>query len=399
MPYFQRVPAAERTIRVLELLIGAPNGLTAGEMAAALGAPRSVLFALLNTLKGMGYAEQPTTRGPYRAGPRLYALSRPHPFGTNTLVFTFYEEVAGRSFDETVVLAVLDGSDVLIVAEAACERPVRSVLPTGHRAPAAESAAGRVLLAGLPTVTSERRLETVPTELLTTLAEVRRQATAERAQEDTVELAVPICPDGYRPVAALLASVPTFRWSRAAGDALLASLREMAARISYRLGALVYRPYGLMAPRRLGPTVLMAPDELRIFLEGPWAARLACLRSDGSPHVVPVWYEWTGEAFLVAAWPGSLWAGYVTHHPTVALTIDEPWPPMRRVLAQGEAQAISPGELPEGLEGLFCRLSVRYLGTPAHVVVPPEAPKGVWRAFRIVPTRLTARREQIQEVP
>jgi hypothetical protein len=254
-----------------------------------------------------------------------------------------------------------------------------------------------VLLAGLSATTSERRLETVPADLPGALAEVRQRATAERAQGDTVELAVPVCPDGYRPAAALLASVPAFRWSRAAGEGLLASLRETAARLSYRLGALVYRPYGLSAPRCLGPSVSMTPDELRAFLDGPWAARLACLRDDGSPHVVPVWYEWTGEAFLIAAWPGSLWAGYVAHHPAVALTVDEPWPPMRRVLARGDARAISPDELPGGLDGLFRRLSARYLGTPADIVAPSDASENGWRAFRIVPTRLITRREQVQE--
>ncbi len=399
MPYSQHVPAAERTIRVLELLAAAPQGLTATELTARLAIPRSALFALLNTLKAMGYVEQSNPRGPYRAGPRLQALHQPRPLQANTLVSAFYEELAGHPFEETVALATLDGIDVLILAEGACDRPVRSVLPPGRRTAALESAAGWVLLAGLPAGVLEQRWPSASATLLETLAQVRRQHAAERADREVVELAVPICPDGSRPEAALLASVPAFRWSKAVGEALLAALREMAARISYRMGALVYVPYGQSVPGRVGPSVAMTARELERFLQGPWAARLACVREDGSPHVVPVWYEWTGDAFLVTAWPGSLWADYVLRHPAVALTIDEPWPPMRRVLARGQANAITSDELPGGLEALFRRLSARYLGAPERSALSSKERAGEWRAFRIVPTRLIARRQQIETVP
>jgi len=51
MTYSKHVPAAERTMRLLELLASAPDGLPAGEMLGELLFSRSALFALLNTLK------------------------------------------------------------------------------------------------------------------------------------------------------------------------------------------------------------------------------------------------------------------------------------------------------------------------------------------------------------
>lgn len=400
MGYSQRVPAAERTIRLLELLASSPDGLTAGELEAALGIPRSALFALLNTLKSLDYVEQREDRGPYRPGTRMQALRQPRAAGDSAVVMAFYEEVATHPFDETVALLVLDGWQALVIAQVETDRPVRSVLPPGQRLPAPESAGGLVLLAGQAI---ERRLEGDPRgkaglasgELHTTLADVRRRVIAEHRGEDVVELAVPICPNGWQPEAALLVSVPAFRCSPQKVERLLETLRETAARISHRLGAISYRPYGEIAPQRLGPTVAMTADELQTFLNKPWAARLACLRLDGTPHVVPVWYEWTGQAFLIAAWPGSHWAAFVEQRPSVALTVDEPWPPLRRVLARGDAEGVSPRSLPGGLDPLLHRLSARYLGTAGQVMGPLTGEAAEWRVFRIRPIRLSGQRERL----
>jgi hypothetical protein len=137
----------------------------------------------------------------------------------------------------------------------------------------------------------------------------------------------------------------------------------------------------------------MTEEELRIFLDGPWAARLACIRPDGSPHVVPIWYEWRDAIFFIAAWPGSVWADFVTQNPAVALTIDEPWPPMRRVLVRGQAQPLASDNIPGGIEGLCARLNARYLGAPVQSTNVDEL-RTAWKAFRIPPVKIIAHREQ-----
>lgn len=394
MPYNQQVPAAERTLQILELLTGAPNGLTASELATSLGIPRSALYALLNTLRTMGYVTQAGARRPYEPGPRLQALQRPRPVGTNALILAFSEETAHRPPEETLALSVLSNAEVLILAEAPSAQAVRCVLPAGCREPAAAHPAGQVLLAGLSEPTLERTLGQLPDDLVNRLRDVRQQTVAQHIREDVVMLAVPICPEGQRPEAALLASVPLFRWDEARGRRILDSLRETAARISHRLGALTYMPYGTALAHDVGDSVAMPLDELQAFLEGPWAARLACIRPDGSPHVVPIWYEWRDEAFLVIAWPGSLWADFVAQNPAVALTIDEPWPPMRRILVRGQAQLLPPERIPGGIEGLYRRLSARYLGAPAQITPPTERYGTGWQAFRICPAKMIAQREQ-----
>jgi len=80
-------------------------------------------------------------------------------------------------------------------------------------------------------------------------------------------------------------------------------------------------------------------------------AGLATASPDGQPHVVPVWQEWDGKHFYVIAWQGSLWAEYVLANPSISLTIDEPWPPLRRVLAHGRALPLPNPDLPGGPTG------------------------------------------------
>jgi nitroimidazol reductase NimA-like FMN-containing flavoprotein (pyridoxamine 5'-phosphate oxidase superfamily) len=123
-------------------------------------------------------------------------------------------------------------------------------------------------------------------------------------------------------------------------------------------------------------------DEITQFLKGPYTARLACIRPDGRPHVIPVWQEWDGHDFFVIAWRGSQWADYVQENPNVSLTVDEPWIPLRRVVVSG---CIQPHDgSPAELSRLLQRMTRRYLGRPAA----PGMADQVQGAFRIHPEGL-----------
>lgn len=386
-----QVPAAERTLRILELVRSSPQGLSAGVIGETLSIPRSALYALLGTLKRMDYLAQEGPRQPYRSGPRMEALSRSAPTGSDLLLRAFHEETRVHAPEETLSLSLLNGEEVVFLAEAPSGQAVRAAVPIGHHEPAREHPAGLVLLA-------DRRNQAGPelSEIAAFLETVRSQASVSAERDDLVMLAVPVCPNGYGAEAALCVHIPRFRWRPEARPRLLGALRETAARISYRLGASTYLPYGAARPHTLGPSTAMPPQELEEFLRGPWTARLACVRPDGSPHVVPIWYEWREGAFLIAAWPGSAWAHFVHRNPAVALTIDEPWPPLRRVLVRGRAHPPTPGALREGVEGLRRRLSARYLGPGDGPAVLPEQDAG-WRLFTVQPDDLIARRETLAE--
>ena len=114
------------------------------------------------------------------------------------------------------------------------------------------------------------------------------------------------------------------------------------------------------------------------------------MRDDGTPHVVPLWYEWDGAAFWLAASPGASWQAYVADRGRVSLTLDEPWPPLRRAFVDGVAERVEDGDIPGGLAGLRRRLALRYLGNGADRQ-PGLSDTAGWGAFRVVPERMHGR--------
>lgn len=361
------VPTAERTLRLIELLLEQPDGLTAQEMLLQIDISRSSLFVLLNTLKTLGYMEQAEKRGRYRLGPRLYAWRcSPAPV-MQDLLSSFYQEAARQTWQETLALAVRSGSETLILAQVEGSQQVRSVFTDGQKYSQLTAAADMLTDQPSPDV------QTNGYQLSQTA--------------DSIELALPICRDGRRPEAALLLSAPAFRWQAAdLRDTYLSTLRVMAARLSYQLGAPAYTPFQSLDHPSLQTTTALGDKDIKDFLQGPWAARLACVRPDGHPHVIPVWQEWDGKAFSVIAWKGSQWAAYLLQNPSVSLSVDEPWPPFRRVVVRGQAELISPEDSAIHMEELIHRLTRRYLGQ-ANTGLNDK----IQHAFRIRPEMLSGR--------
>jgi DNA-binding IclR family transcriptional regulator/nitroimidazol reductase NimA-like FMN-containing flavoprotein (pyridoxamine 5'-phosphate oxidase superfamily) len=354
------VPAAGRTLQLLEFLLSNPSGVSPQDCLAQLDITRSSLFALLQTLKALGYIEQPEVRGSYLPGPRLLALRGAGWKDPQDLITSFYQESASSPIDETLGLAISSPPNILLLAQREGTHHVRTSYKTGVGYSSEEIAAGPIL-------------DPVPSDSIQDIGYYLGEGS------ESAELAIPICKDGYHPSAALVLSAPRYRHSDQSILSHLPALREMAARLSYRLGAPVYAPYKQPVLSKIEPTTALSEKELATFLQGPWVARLACIRPDGTPHVVPVWHEYNKNEFYVASWGGSKWADYLVANPHVSLTIDEPWPPLRRVSAQGLAQALENDDLPDGIFAILNRLSQRFLGQP----LSPEMASRPWQAFRI----------------
>lgn len=341
--------SAERTLRLIEILIAEPDGLTPQEMLVVLDTSRSSLFNLLGRLKTLGYVEQAERRGRYRAGPRLTAWRAAPTDSIQTLLSAFYQEAGRQNWSETLLLCVPAADGVLILGQVESSQPVRSVYALGE-VNQSLSAAGHTLN-------------------LNPAEDVRANGYSLAQPPQLFELALPICPDGSTPQAALVFSAPAYRWTQ---ETLLAEclpdLRAMAARLSYRLGAATYAPYRHSRGVEMRPESQLSSTEINDFLEGPWTARLACVRPDGKPHVIPVWQAWDGSRFTVIAWQGSQWAEFLLQNPSVSLTIDEPWPPFRRVVARGNAVQLPEPVNHASLEKLVQQMGRRYLGESASTL-------------------------------
>jgi DNA-binding IclR family transcriptional regulator len=354
------VPAAGRTLQLLEFLLANPKGVTPQDCLVQLDITRSSLFALLQTLKILGYVEQTEVRGSYIPGPRLLAWRRSGWKEPQDLLTAFHQETASTNIDETLALAFPSPPDILLLSQRESPHHVRTSYEVGFHYPPEEIAAGPVL-------------QSEPSDA------IKSNGYHLREGNETIEMAVPLCDNGHHPSAALLLSAPRHRKDADTLLAYLPTLREMAARLSYRFGAPIYAPYKMPALSKIGPTVPLPEEEIISFLQGPWVARLACVRPDGTPHVIPVWHQYDEGDFYVASWGGSKWADYLVANPRVSLTIDEPWPPLRRVSSQGIAQPLENDDIPGGIETILNRLSQRFLGQP----LSPDMASRSWQAFCI----------------
>lgn len=339
------ISPTERILSLIELFLNQPDGLSPTEIAELLTISRSTLFALLKELKDLGYLEQTEIRGRYYAGPKLKAWSGFSGPNFQSLLTGFDKETRHKTFTETIALAAPSPNGIVLLQQVEGNQAIRAVYTVGDPLPASHPAF--------------RLFEPVPSLTIT------QHGYALHKNEDQYELALPICQNGVTPDALILLNVPAYRWNET--DLLniwLPAMRSMAARLSYRLGAASYMPFHSLSEKVNQPTVRLEKEQIDAFLQGPWAARLACVRPDGSPHVIPVWQEWDGNAFYILAWVGSQWAEFVQKNPSISLTIDEPWLPLRRVVSRGEIFSLSDMPL-EKQHHLINRLTKRYLGQAA----------------------------------
>jgi PPOX class probable F420-dependent enzyme len=82
----------------------------------------------------------------------------------------------------------------------------------------------------------------------------------------------------------------------------------------------------------------MTHDEWRAFvLEGTRTAKLATVRPDGTPHVIPVWVVLDGDDVLFNAGASTAKVKAIEHQPQVSLLFDDEQPPFSFVLIRGTA--------------------------------------------------------------
>lgn len=67
---------------------------------------------------------------------------------------------------------------------------------------------------------------------------------------------------------------------------------------------------------------------------------LSTVRPDGSPHLVPIWFSWDGEAIIVASKPGAQKVRNIRASRRVTLALGEPEEDFDVGIVEGEAELI-----------------------------------------------------------
>ncbi|MDR7545563.1 MAG: pyridoxamine 5'-phosphate oxidase family protein [Armatimonadota bacterium] len=117
-------------------------------------------------------------------------------------------------------------------------------------------------------------------------------------------------------------------------------------------------------PEKIGS---LTEAELNAFLAQPWNGRLATVTPEGTPYVVPVWYEYdpAGRVFYVVARERSAYIEHIRHNPAVAFHVaDDVHLEHTRVLVEGTAEIlegpVAPADSPR-IRALAVKMTMKYL--------------------------------------
>ncbi|AJM78269.1 hypothetical protein VT73_10005 [Rathayibacter toxicus] len=218
---------------------GGPLALT--EIAARIPLAKSSVHNLLTTLETAGMVRR-SVAGWVIA---YKALEIGQSVLTSTDVIAEFRRTVrhfGTLGRETVLLAVLDGFDVLYLARHDGAQPVRLASDIGRKLPAAVTALGKAMLASLPQADLEELLSTTtelprPTkashrtvaDLRRDLMRIRQQGYAIDAEENTIGVTCfSVCiPDATQPTA-ISTTLLTQRLTPELRDALVGELTALA---------------------------------------------------------------------------------------------------------------------------------------------------------------------------
>jgi DNA-binding IclR family transcriptional regulator len=144
------VQVVARAAAILRLLADPSGGLTFTELVARAGLPRTTVHRICRALEEEGFVVADASTGQLRLGPGLLRLAVTSRRDLHTVVGPHLERLS-RHINETVDLAVLDGTHVLFIAQhPAPLRDLMAVSRVGARFPAHCTSNGKVLLAQLP---------------------------------------------------------------------------------------------------------------------------------------------------------------------------------------------------------------------------------------------------------
>jgi IclR family acetate operon transcriptional repressor len=244
------VQSVERALDVLEALAQADSALGLTALIQQTDLPLATVHRLLSTLGARGYIRQDPESRRYLLGPSVLKLREPYTRLFGVWARRHLAELAEVS-QETANLAVLDGDNVVYIAQVAAPRRLRMFTHVGNRVLPHSSAVGKVLLAYGPREDAERIIDRtgLPRRTSTTITDrdrffteldtVARQGFAIDAgeEEEAVRcVAVPVFVVG-QPVAAMSVSGPAARLEPRQQDRLLAEMTRIAAALSASLRA------------------------------------------------------------------------------------------------------------------------------------------------------------------
>ena len=145
-----------------------------------------------------------------------------------------------------------------------------------------------------------------------------------------------------------------------------------------------------MTEQSSGPLTAAELDE---FLAQPLLLKLACVRPDGWPYVIPLWFAWFDQKLYVAGRERAVWIDYLRREPRVGVLIDEDTRRHRRVQMTATARIVE-GPVPRAQGSDRWRqldplLASRYMGDESGRAYARETADRPRYLVEITPVQLT----------
>ncbi|MEO3785388.1 IclR family transcriptional regulator [Actinocorallia sp. B10E7] len=233
------VRSLERAFELLEHLTDAGGELALSELTEKAGLPMPTVYRLMQTMVARGYVRQEPSRR-YSLGPRLIRLGE----GASRLLGAWARPALADLVDrlgETANMALLEGDEVVYVAQVPSRHSMRMFTEVGRRVLPHCTGVGKALLAqlpedgvrallartGMPARTPHTRTD--PDALMAELAVVRERGYALDDEEQELGVrcvAVPLT--GVPALAAFSVSGPSGRMTPEAIEAVVPVMRSAA---------------------------------------------------------------------------------------------------------------------------------------------------------------------------
>jgi len=106
---------------------------------------------------------------------------------------------------------------------------------------------------------------------------------------------------------------------------------------------------------------IVTPECRAFLLETARTGKLATVRADGRPHVVPIWFDLDNENRLYfSTWHTTVKAKNMRRDPRVCICVDDERPPFTFAMLEGTAEFIDD---PKASLYWATRFAGRYMGT------------------------------------
>lgn len=264
-PPTRLVPAVERAVRLLDALARSRRPAGLAQLAREIGAPKSSVHGLLSTLVELDLVRRDDA-GEFSLGPR--PLQWAGAWSRHSDVASVFHELASRAgplATETVMLAVLEGRDVLYLGCRPGTRALAVNFRVGGRFPASCTSSGKAILSTMDEhevralFAGERNLPKPTRHSVPNVAALMRQLALARTSGHAVDdeemaegmqcFGAPVFSAAPGPaIAAVAVSLIKAGTGEPRRLEILTAIRALAADLSERLGAVGRAPRAANLP-------------------------------------------------------------------------------------------------------------------------------------------------------